>query len=101
MGEAFLENPKNLPCIDHINRIRQDNRLENLRWASYSLNNTNKLCKETNTKEKNISLTKTGYYRVALLREKTLHCSMFNTLEKAIAWRDEKLKSLTTEGEDE
>ena len=38
----FIPNPNNLPCIDHINRIKTDNRIENLRWASYSTNNRNK-----------------------------------------------------------
>jgi hypothetical protein len=31
----FIPNPLNLKTVDHINRIRDDNRLENLRWASY------------------------------------------------------------------
>ena len=29
----FISNPLNLRTVDHINRIREDNRLENLRWA--------------------------------------------------------------------
>ena len=34
MGIVFIPNPDNKPTIDHINRIRTDNRLENLRWAT-------------------------------------------------------------------
>ena len=41
LGLCYLENPDNKPCIDHINRIRTDNRLENLRWATYSENTIN------------------------------------------------------------
>ena len=38
---AFIENPNNFPCIDHINRIRTDNRIENLRWCTKEENNRN------------------------------------------------------------
>ena len=34
IAEAFIPNPDNKPCIDHINNIRNDNRIENLRWAT-------------------------------------------------------------------
>jgi hypothetical protein len=43
VGETFLPNPDNLPELDHIDRNRQNNNVENLRWVSHSDNQINKL----------------------------------------------------------
>ena len=34
VAETFIPNPENKSEVDHINRIRNDNRVENLRWVT-------------------------------------------------------------------
>lgn len=41
VAEHFIPNPKNKPCIDHINTDRHDNRVENLRWVTQKENCNN------------------------------------------------------------
>lgn len=39
---AFIKNENQLKTVDHINRCRSDNRLENLRWSSHRENMLNR-----------------------------------------------------------
>ena len=39
VAAAFIPNPKNKPCVDHIDGVRFHNFVENLRWCSINENN--------------------------------------------------------------
>lgn len=42
IAEAFIPNPENLPTVDHLNRDILDNRIENLKWVSWSEQESNR-----------------------------------------------------------
>lgn len=46
VAAAYIDNPENLPTVDHIDRNKENNSVLNLRWADYSKQNTNKSFKK-------------------------------------------------------
>ena len=96
IGLYYIPNPNNKPEVDHINRIKHDNRIENLRWATSSEQKQNR-DGYSNTGEKYITktyrkdnnkfyyfITKNDYFN------KKLSCNKW-TLQDAIKLRDELL----------
>lgn len=43
VADAFIPNPDNKPHIDHINTIKTDNKVDNIRWVTIKENNENPL----------------------------------------------------------
>jgi hypothetical protein len=92
---AFIPNPDNKPEVDHINKNRIDNRIENLRWV------TSKENKETAIKHRQGSPPgETGQKFISLTSQNTYKLTIqalgvqkrFKTLDEAVRGRDEFLK---------
>lgn len=50
VATLFIPNPENKKCVDHINGVRDDNRIENLRWCSHKENSNFELAKQNVSK---------------------------------------------------
>ena len=49
VASAFLENPENKRCVDHINHDKINNHISNLRYATDAENNQNRSIGSNNT----------------------------------------------------
>jgi hypothetical protein len=91
LAEAYIPNPDNKPCIDHINRIRTDYRIENLRWATHSENMQNKSKFNNNTSgTTNVSYVKRDdkWYYQKMINGVSHRSPGFDTPEEAIEYKD-------------
>lgn len=85
---TFIENPKNYNEIDHIDRNKLNNHIDNLRWVDRCLNNQNRsVFKNTFSKEKHIHIRKykdTFAYKLVIIKnhkillEKSFHSKKYS-----------------------
>lgn len=54
VAKAFIPNPDNYPCINHIDETRDNNSVSNLEWCTYKYNSNYGQCRE------NIRKARTG-----------------------------------------
>lgn len=63
---AFIPNPENKPYIDHINTIRDDNRIENLRWVTAKENSNNAITRKRNSQSRRKFIEDNPEYRLVM-----------------------------------
>lgn len=92
---AFIPNPENKPTVDHINRNKIDNRIDNLRWTDMHEQNKNKYHQIGRSGYKNITLFRNSYQvRITGKERKYIYCKTFPTLPEAIEARNTFLATI-------
>ena len=83
----YIPNPNNLKMVDHIDRNKTNNCLENLRWASSRTNNLN-MGITPKSGHQNIYIDSYECAVVNIRVNGERYNKRFYKLEDAIAWRD-------------
>jgi len=84
----FIPNPENLEMVDHIDRCKTNNRVENLRWVDRSTNCLNCKRKPNLLNEPNIAKHSTKGFQIRINRNKVCYNKYCSTLDEAIKQRD-------------
>tara|TARA_R110000772_G_scaffold138034_1_gene246981 strand:+ start:301 stop:816 length:516 start_codon:yes stop_codon:yes gene_type:complete len=89
VAQAFIPNPDNKPEVDHINKNKSDNRLENLRWVTSLENCENRGIPSTNTSgHKYISYQKgNNSWKFEKVINKKIYQKLFRTKIDAICYK--------------
>jgi len=96
VAKAYIPNPDNKPQVDHIDRVRTNNHVSNLRWVTESENQQNTIVFKNNKLGiKNISWDESikRYCYKKTLRGDT-HKNWFKTLDEAVAYKNEYEKMI-------
>lgn len=101
VAEAFIENPYNYKCINHIDGNKTNNKANNLEWCTQKYNVIDAVEKDLRKftykgkYKKYINYDKRTdiFYVNILMNSKKIYLGSFKDIEKAINVRNEYLKS--------
>ena len=93
LAMTYIPNPDNLPCVDHIDRDKTNNNLDNLRWVSIQDNARNCSLKITNKSGypgviETVWGTWSGFYKF----DGKVISKTFKNKEDAIKWREDNVR---------
>ena len=95
VANAFLENIENKKCVDHINNNKEDNNINNLRYATRKENGQNRQLGKNNTSGyKGVSYFKLNnkweaYIKIDGIK---INLGMYDTIEEAKQSRQDAVK---------
>ena len=92
---TFIDNSLNKKYVDHIDRNKTNNSLDNLRWVTSSENNTNTKIKSTNNSgHKGVYIANSKYWCAKIEKNKETTSKTFPLTQEgfndAVAWRRQK-----------
>ena len=80
VAKAFILNPENKPQVNHKNKNRGDNNIENLEWTTASENNTHKI---NEMKENNKEITSNQKLKINKLDIEGNILNTYNSIQEA------------------
>ncbi len=89
IASAFIPNPENKRCVDHIDKDKTNNNIDNLRWATHSQNRMNSnLSSDNKSGYSGVYFRKdTKNWQARLMVDGKYYSKNFKTKEEAIKYR--------------
>jgi phosphotransferase system IIB component len=79
----FIENPKNLQCVDHFDGCPLNNDITNLRWCTTQQNSMNRKMNKNNTSGYAGVVFSNNKYNAVIRVNKTIHIGRYSTAIEA------------------